>query len=234
MALAERADLIVDFTNVPPGSHVLANIGPDKPFGGGEPDVGLRPVRPGHDRPDHGVPGGSPDGQRPDDAGSVPAASDDHAPSGSDMTRPLALVEEMSAFFADARRPRCSAPVEGDPASDLAPTMPMMWSEPVTENPTVGEIETWEFYNATSDAHPMHIHEVLFEVINRQPIHVEEESHEVQLEPGSEPRPPEPWEAGWKDTVTAYPGEVTRVKMKFESRASSSGIATSCRTRTTR
>ena len=30
------------------------------------------------------------------------------------------------------------------------------------------------------------------------------------------PRAPEPWEAGWKDTVTAYPGEVTRVKMKFE------------------
>ena len=62
MALAERADLIVDFTNVPLGSHVLANIGPDEPFGGGEPDVGLRPVRPGHDRPDHGIPRGPPMG----------------------------------------------------------------------------------------------------------------------------------------------------------------------------
>src|SRR4029453_16310979 len=35
--LAERADLIVDFTNVPVGDYVLANIGPDEPFGGGEP-----------------------------------------------------------------------------------------------------------------------------------------------------------------------------------------------------
>ena len=37
MGLAERADTIVDFTNVPVGSYVLRNIGPDEPFGGGEP-----------------------------------------------------------------------------------------------------------------------------------------------------------------------------------------------------
>jgi FtsP/CotA-like multicopper oxidase with cupredoxin domain len=30
-----------------------------------------------------------------------------------------------------------------------------------------------------------------------------------------EPRPPEAWEAGFKDTVVAYPGEVTRVKARF-------------------
>ena len=38
LALAERADLIVDFTDVPIGHHVLRNVGPDEPFGGGEPD----------------------------------------------------------------------------------------------------------------------------------------------------------------------------------------------------
>ena len=106
--------------------------------------------------------------------------------------------------------------VDGDPALDLAPTMPMMWMEPVTENPQLGDTETWEFYNATADAHPMHIHEVLFEVVDRQAIIVEEESHRIRIDPSSEPRPAEPWEAGWKDTVTAYPGEVTRVKMRFE------------------
>ncbi len=37
MGLAERADTIVDFTNVPVGNYVLGNIGPDEPFGGGEP-----------------------------------------------------------------------------------------------------------------------------------------------------------------------------------------------------
>ena len=39
MGLAERADLIVDFTNVPAGDHVLRNVGPDEPFGGGIPGV---------------------------------------------------------------------------------------------------------------------------------------------------------------------------------------------------
>ena len=48
--------------------------------------------------------------------------------------------------------------------------MPMhkMWMEPVTENPDVGDTEVWEFYNFTADAHPMHVHEVVFEVVNRQ------------------------------------------------------------------
>ena len=217
MALAERADLIVDFTNVPLGSHVLANIGPDEPFGGGEPDSDF-------DRSDPDTTGqvmefrvvrrmGS-DRSTPVPFLQLPTITPLGDPDG---TRTLALVEEMSAFFDNAPSAALLGTVDGDPAIELAHTMPMMWREPVTENPGVGDTEVWEFFNATGDAHPMHIHEVLFEVVNRQPIHVEEESHEVQLEPGSVPRPAEPWEAGWKDTVTAYPGEVTRVKMKFES-----------------
>ena len=35
MGPAERADVIVDFTNVPVGKSVtLVNVGPDAPFGG--------------------------------------------------------------------------------------------------------------------------------------------------------------------------------------------------------
>ena len=45
-----------------------------------------------------------------------------------------------------------------------------MWMDPVTENPAVGATEVWEFYNTTADAHPMHIHEVVFEVVNRKDI----------------------------------------------------------------
>jgi bilirubin oxidase len=40
MAPAERADVIMDFTNVPVGTEiVLMNMGPDEPFGGGVPGV---------------------------------------------------------------------------------------------------------------------------------------------------------------------------------------------------
>ena len=45
------------------------------------------------------------------------------------------------------------------------------WMHAVTENPAVGDTEVWEFYNFTADAHPMHVHEVVFEVVNRQALH---------------------------------------------------------------
>jgi FtsP/CotA-like multicopper oxidase with cupredoxin domain len=92
-----------------------------------------------------------------------------------------------------------------------------MWMDAITENPAVGETEIWEFYNFTADAHPMHIHEVVFEVVDRQQIEFMEGMHgpsEVALMPGTN-RPPEPWETGFKDTVIAYPGEVTRVRAQF-------------------
>jgi spore coat protein A, manganese oxidase len=62
----------------------------------------------------------------------------------------------------------------------------------------------------------MHIHELLFQVVDRQPISVDEENESVEVVPGSVPIPPEPWETGWKDTVIAYPEQVTRVRMRFD------------------
>ena len=88
--------------------------------------------------------------------------------------------------------------------------------DPVTENPALGSTEVWEFYNATADAHPMHVHEVAFEVVNRQEIFVDESATTVQVVAGSLPMPPEPWETGFKDTVIAYPGMVTRIRAQFK------------------
>ncbi len=39
---------------------------------------------------------------------------------------------------------------------------------PITENPALGATEIWEIHNFTADAHPIHIHEVQFQVVNRQ------------------------------------------------------------------
>jgi FtsP/CotA-like multicopper oxidase with cupredoxin domain len=33
--------------------------------------------------------------------------------------------------------------------------------------------------------------------------------------PSRQHHPPEPWESGFKDTVIAYPGQVTRVRARF-------------------
>jgi len=130
-------------------------------------------------------------------------------------SRQLALVEEMSMLPLDAPVEALLGTVTGDPNASPAQWTTNMWAESVTENPAIGATEVWEIHNATGDAHPMHIHEVLFQVVNRQPILVDEPNETVQVVPGSDPQPPEPWESGFKDTVIAYPGQVTRIRAQF-------------------
>jgi FtsP/CotA-like multicopper oxidase with cupredoxin domain len=129
--------------------------------------------------------------------------------------RPLALLEQMSEFFEDAPAEARLGIVTGDPNIGTARLTAKRWEDDVTENPAVGVTELWEFYNATADAHPMHIHEVAFQVVNRQAITVDEATGTVQVDTGSAPTPPEAWENGWKDTVIAYPGQVTRLRLRF-------------------
>lgn len=213
MGPAERADVIVDFTNVPLGNYILGNIGPDEPFGGGIPGVDFPvadPLTTGQIMEFRVVPALAPDPTTPPMFLQLPPIT----PLVGGTPRPVALLEEMSMYFPDAPAATLLGTVAFD-ATGIGTWTPRMWAEPVTENPAVGAIEIWEFYNATADAHPMHIHEVLFEVVNRQDIVVDEGTQQVQLAPGSAPVPPEPWEMGYKDTVIAYPGQVTRVRAQF-------------------
>jgi FtsP/CotA-like multicopper oxidase with cupredoxin domain len=88
---------------------------------------------------------------------------------------------------------------------------------PITEHPALGATEVWEIYNFTADAHPIHIHEVQFQVVNRQALVTDAEG--VTAPPArlvGHPLPPEAWETGFKDTVIAYPGQVTRIKATFD------------------
>ncbi|HRQ36965.1 MAG TPA: multicopper oxidase domain-containing protein [Chloroflexota bacterium] len=223
MGPAERADIIVDFTNVPLGPYFLGNVGPDEPFKGfnadgsladGEGGV-LEPADPdttGQVLEFRVVPMRGRDRSTPPQFLQLPAIT----PLTGGAVRPLALLEEMSMDFEDAPAETLLGTVDGDPNTGTGTWMKQMWMAPITENPNVGDVEVWEFYNATADAHPMHIHEVLFELVNRQEIMVDEETEQVQVTPGSVPEPPQPWESGYKDTVIAYPGQVTRVRMKFE------------------
>lgn len=217
MSPAERADIIVDFTNVPLGNYVLGNIGPDEPFGGGAPGIDF-PVADGASTGQimqfRVVPARAPDPTTPPQFLKLPTIAPLPAAT---VTRPLALLEHMSAHFDDAPAEALLGMVHFD-NNGVGHAMPKMWMEPVTENPAVGATEVWEFYNGTADAHPMHIHEVLFQLVNRQNVIVDEtEMHPTfQVDANSPPTGPEPWENGWKDTVIAYPGQVTRVKMKFE------------------
>jgi spore coat protein A len=203
--------MIVDFTNVPLGRHVLANVGPDEPFGGGEPGVDFDPANAattGQILAFDVIPAAAADPTTPPQFLVLPAV----APLPVEVTtRKLALIEMMSEFH--------EGPAEamlGFLDDDGRPVH-QMWEDNISENPNVGDTEIWELYNFTADAHPMHVHEVAFEVVNRQALEVNEEG---ETEPPArlvgEPRPPEAWETGFKDTVIAYPGEVTRIKARFE------------------
>ncbi len=214
MGLAERADLIVDFTNVPLGNYILANVGPDEPFGGGEPPGDFDSADPdttGQVMEFRVVPALTVDASTPAQFLTLPAITPLPAAT---VTRPVALLEQASAFT-DGPAEAMLGTVDGDPNVAPGVCIKRLWMDPVTENPAVGATEVWELYNTTADAHPMHIHELHFEVVSRQDIHIDEETLEVQVVPGSTAAGPEPWELGFKDTVIAYPGQVTRVRMQF-------------------
>jgi spore coat protein A, manganese oxidase len=212
---AERADVIVDFTNVPPGSFVLGNIGPDDPFGGGIHGEDFEisdPETTGQVMEFRVIPATGRDRSTAPMFLQLPAIT----PLVGGTVRPLALLEEMSMHFEDAPSAALLGTLSGVPNLGSEIWAAREWADPVTENPNVGDTEVWEFYNASADAHPMHIHELLFQVVDRQPISVDEENESVEVVPGSVPIPPEPWETGWKDTVIAYPEQVTRVRMRFD------------------
>jgi FtsP/CotA-like multicopper oxidase with cupredoxin domain len=211
MALAERADVIVDFTHVRPGHYVLVNAGPDEPFNGG-PFEAADDQSTGQIMQFRVKAAGSSDPSTPPQFLALPAVP---LLPPSATTRPLALLEQAETIAElDFEGP--SAAMLGVVDADGMPAH-HMWSDAVTENPEIGDTETWEFYNFTADAHPMHVHEVTFEVVNRQELATDEEgmtTTPAQLT--GEPRAPEPWEAGRKDTVIAYPGQVTRIRAHFE------------------
>ncbi len=113
------------------------------------------------------------------------------------------------------------------------------------ETPTANTVEEWDIVNTTEDAHPIHLHLTQFQVKNRQDFDKVAYTAAVNLrlalkgvagaglpEPsaaGQGPWPavrPAPFllgaptappanESGWKDTIVAMPGQVTRILVPF-------------------
>ncbi|HEV8273275.1 MAG TPA: multicopper oxidase domain-containing protein [Chitinophagaceae bacterium] len=91
--------------------------------------------------------------------------------------------------------------------------------EELTENPSLNSTEIWELYNETMDAHPIHLHLVSMQMINRQKFVArinEENGKPTNIRLVGQPKYPGPDEQGWKDTWVTFPGEVTRVIAKFD------------------
>jgi spore coat protein A len=205
MALAERADLIVDFSAAAGTSFRLLNLGPDEPFGGGEIGVDFDPSDPdstGQVMEFRVSAGSVADPTTPPEYLQLPAIT---SLGDAGNTRHLSLNED--AYENEDFEGPVAALLGTWDAGTNTPT-PLLWGDPITENPAVGGVEEWAMYNVTEDAHPIHIHLVQFEVVGREAL---DGGPSVAGSNG-----PLPWETGFKDTVISYPGEVTRVKARFD------------------
>ncbi len=221
IAPGERMDLVVDFSDFEGQSVYLRNFGPDEPYGGGEPEDEFETA--------------------------------DESSTGQimrfDVTIPLneniadARVKEMTRLrqnimpLIQEGATRNLVLFEG--SDEYGRLMPMLgtldqgsltWSDAITENPMENDTEVWEVYNATGDAHPIHLHLVSFQIINRESFNgaVEDKTqygHNGEEitgglltvnSLGGDAREPAENEKGWKDTAVMLPGEVTRVIARFD------------------
>jgi spore coat protein A len=196
---AERFDVVIDFSEFEGHSFALLNDAPAPYPMGGQPvpaDVMLFKV-------------------------SKPLSGKDT----SELPAELVPFEPLDPSMAE--RERVLAVTEIERPSDNYVVIGLLgnarWHEPITEDPRAGSTEIWSFANTTGDVHPLHIHLVQFQVLNRQTFDVPTYLQTGKLIFTGRPRAPEANERpAMKDTIKSYPGEVTRVIQKFQA---PSGVA---------
>jgi len=227
LAVAERADIIVDFTAVSPGTTFVLQNTANAPYAEGMP-------------PD------------PANVGQimqfkVVAFDDDRqarhgaafrAATPCDLFRRLPLPPHpkrrqflLQAFpFPNAAHP------------DALYINNLAYMAPVAEMPRLGDTEIWEFVNMTTGMHPMHVHLVQFQLRDRQSFDLAKYTvdylalngaaaggagipHPLDVTPyliGYPQSPAGTNEDGWKDTIQALGGPmgqalgtVTRIVVRF-------------------
>jgi spore coat protein A len=181
----ERADLILDFEGIAAGTEILLTNSAPAPYPG-TPGVGVVPEVMKF---------------------VVTSESGDTTPIPPAL-RPIEILDENDATqFRDFVLRKQSEPCAGNfwLINDLG------WDD-ITEYPVLGETEVWSFINQSGIVHPMHMHLVFFQILDRQPFEV----IGGVITPTGPRVPPAPNEAGWKDTVQTNPMEITRVIARFE------------------
>jgi spore coat protein A len=89
------------------------------------------------------------------------------------------------------------------------------WHMPITEKPVLGTTEIWEIVNLTDDTHPIHLHLVRFQILDRRRFDAFQYMTQNTLRYVGPMVPPEANEMGWKDTVRVNAKTVTRIIVPF-------------------
>ena len=186
IAPGERADVVIDFGAYAPGTQVtLLNSAP-APFPG-TPGVGVVP------NVMQFVVQAQPGDADPLPSSLVPVP---RTPESESVVTREFLLRRMTSTC---------------PHGPMWAINDMMWDD-ITERPLLGTTEIWSWINPSDVVHPMHMHLVSFQVLDRQDFTLVNN----QVIPTGPRVAPPPAEMGWKDTVQAYPGQITRVIARFE------------------
>jgi len=185
---AERADLLVDFSALSPGTEVILQNSAAAPYPSGDPANDIPEVM---------------KFVVTSQTGPTPATPD-----------PLRTIEHLNPADAVQTRQfilRRNPDPGGCTEEQIWEINDLGWDD-ITEFPVLGTTEIWEFANDSGIMHPMHMHLVFFQVLDRQPVDIVGNV----ITPTGTPVAPPPEEAGWKDTVKVGPNEVVRVIVRFE------------------
>ncbi len=202
LAPAERADVLVDFSQIPARTTHMKNSKPPSPVSNPAPPLAaVMQIRVGKTTP-------------------MPPSIPTTLMGGrkAELHDPVVMTRYITLNEIDVDEPTWFLNLNGVHFED----------GPVTEAPQVGTVEDWFYVNVTGDTHPMHTHLVTFQVVGRTPFDAAayEEKYEGPngVPGGIDPtpfatgpmEPPDPSERGFKDTVKANPGYFTTIRAKFE------------------
>lgn len=249
LGLAERSDVIVDFSLLPAGTTKvrMLNTAPDAPFGG-FPVIPSDPKTTGQIM-EFVLMANNPataDNSTPPNNLALPAMSPPVVP---DATQNLALIEMASNLVCvqvtptgrvsyvnlggvvfDSMDPNNACVLAGGipfapreamlgtvtvDAMGMGMGMHQMWSDTISQSPILNSTETWQIWNFTMDAHPIHLHLVQFKVVGREPFTPDAMMMNMGMR-SNVINPPKPWETGFKDTALMYPGQITHVQALFD------------------
>ncbi len=183
---AERADVIIDFAGFAPGTEIILTNSAPAPYPG-LAGVGVIPeVMKFIVTAD------------PGDTDPIPT-----------KLRPMEVLQEAdSVVTRDFELSKVAEPCAGA----MWTINGLMWND-ITEFPVLDTTETWRFINKSGMMHPMHMHLVMFQVLDSQPFMMVGD----EIVTTGPPVAPPLHEQGWKDTVRVDPFEIVRVIARFES-----------------
>jgi len=234
IAPGERADILVDFSAIAPGTRIIVENKAKAPFpNGAKPD--------------------------PQTTGQIMQFTVT-ANAGFNKGLPIAFPAVLNPTLTGAAFPTLLAPPAFVAPAVNPRTLPLVevmgmlgplevllngekWMSSTTELPRVGDTEDWVIPNLTADTHPIHLHLVQFQLVSRQKFDAAKYTAAWLAENGAgsengngmppwldswtvvpvdvtpylkgKPTPAALNEQGWKDTVQMNPGEVTVIRVRF-------------------